>query len=109
MTHAEHRAYIAASAPNSIAMIPRADMLAVLDAAIDAERLRAGIRAYLGGTAPCVSERGCSIDMRCHLCIDAHFTAILACRECDAAPGDVCPESATGLSAPCGANNEVVF
>ena len=29
MTLTKHRAYIAASAPNSIAMIPRADMLAV--------------------------------------------------------------------------------
>jgi|GEM_PF-4810221 len=40
-------------------------------------------------------------------CMDAHFIALLACRECDAAPGDVCPESATGLHAPCGASDEV--
>ena len=116
MTHAEHRAYIAASAPNSIAMIPRADMLALIDIAIDAERLRVGIQAYLDGDYPNPRQHrpescghGIPYYESCEQCIDAHFTAILACRECDAAPGDVCPESATGLSAPCGANNEVVF
>ena len=115
MTLTEHRADIAARDRKSIVTIPASDMLALIDIAIDAERLRAGIGAYLDGNyvSPSAQPSGCEHGFyysdACESCIDAHFIALLACRECDAAPGDVCPESATGLHAPCGASDEVVF
>ena len=116
MTLTEHRADIAARDRKSIVTIPASDMLALIDIAIDAERLRAGIGAYLHDNYPSPRahmsgkcEHGIYYPDACEDCISAHFIALLACRECDAAPGDVCPESATGLCAPCGASDEVTL